>query len=81
LDRRVELLIPLTDNEVRAKIMNILFAYFKDTFNTYIMDDKGKYKLLSNGEKFNLHEYFMKQAINNFKLKNIPKIPFKNKKK
>jgi len=81
LDRRVELLVPLTDSEVRTKLFGIISAYFKDTCNTYIMNYKGEYQLLAKEECFNLHEFFMDEAINNYKLRNIPKITFKNKKK
>jgi len=81
LNKRFELLIPLTDAEVRSKLLNILDSYFKDNFNTYLMDDKGCYKLLKDTNVFNIHEYFMNRAIENYKLKNIPKMSFKKKKK
>jgi polyphosphate kinase len=80
LDKRVELLIPLTDNEVKNKTISILTNYFRDAFNTYLMDKDGDYSLLDKDEDgFNLHDYFIHQAINNYKLRSIPKISFKKK--
>lgn len=81
LDKRVELLIPISDNEAKTKVLSILMNYFKDTFNTYTMNNKGEYKLIKDedDEGFNIHEYFMNEAITNFKLRSIPKISFKRK--
>jgi polyphosphate kinase len=80
LDKRVELMIPITENEVKNKILSILSKYFKDSFNTYKMDKHGEYKLLEKELEFNIHEYFMAEAINNYKLRNIPKMTLKIKK-
>ena len=81
LDRRVELLIPITDSEVRGKLYRIILSFYKDTFNTYLMTKDGEYRLFETDVKFNVHEYFMNEAIQNYKLRSIPKITFKNKKK
>jgi polyphosphate kinase len=83
LDKRVELLIPLTDEEVKIKLLNILGKYFDDRFNTYKMNFEGKYKLLNQDKKeiFDLHKYFMTEAISNFKLQSIPKLSLKAKNK
>jgi polyphosphate kinase len=81
LDKRIELLIPLTDSQVKSKLLSILSHYFKDTVNTYIMNEKGNYELLEKDYKFNIHEYFISEAINNFKLRSIPKISLKVNKK
>lgn len=80
LDRRVEIMVPITDSEVRDKLLDIFKNYWRDSFNTYIMDEEGRYNLLSKKNEFNVHEYFMQQAINNFKLRSIPKITLKQKK-
>jgi polyphosphate kinase len=81
LDKRIELLILLTDSQVKSKLLSILSHYFKDTVNTYIMNEKGNYELLEKDYKFNIHEYFISEAINNFKLRSIPKISLKVNKK
>lgn len=77
LDRRVELLVPIYDPVTRTKLLNIIKSYSKDTFNTYIMDNEGEYKLLKNPYVVNIHETFMDQAIENFKLRSIPKMSLK----
>ena len=81
LDRRVELLVPITEYGVKGKVLSILKSYFKDTANTYVMNREGFYQLLKSSVEFNVHEYFMQEAINNFKLRSIPKITLKQKKK
>lgn len=81
LDKRIELLVPIRSNDVKNKLLNILMTYYKDTFNTYIMNDDGMYKILNKQDNFNIHEYFMNQAISNYKMRNIPKFISKNKKK
>lgn len=80
LDKRVELLIPLTNDDVKQKLMAILNIYFKDNTNTYVMTKDGEYTLVKSEIDFNVHEYFMNQAIKNYTLRSIPKISFKNKK-
>lgn len=83
LDRRVELMVPITEQGTKQKVMDILMSYFKDNFNTYIMNEEGEFKFLKPSEHspFNIHEHFMTTAINNFKFRSIQKISFKNKKK
>jgi polyphosphate kinase len=77
LDRRVEIMVPLTDKEVRMKVFGILKNFYNDTFNTYIMNEDGRYQLLTSAVEFNIHEDFMQEAINNYKFRSIPKITFK----
>jgi len=72
LDKRFELLIPLKDEEVKTKAMKILSMYYKDTFNSYQMTKEGLYEKLD-GDK-NIHQLFMEEAIDNYKLKSIPKM-------
>lgn len=80
LDRRVEIMVPITENEVRTKLFDILLNYYNDSFNTYVMDEEGKYNLLKKHTNFNLHDYFAEQAINNFKFRSLPKISLRHKK-
>lgn len=72
LDKRFELLIPLKDDEVREKAMKILSMYYKDTFNSFQMTKSGEY-IKVDGD-VNIHELFMNEAIDNYKLKSIPKM-------
>ena len=75
LDRRVEILIPLDEENIKIKALSILTYYFKDSVNTYVMDKEGKYSLLKIiNNVFNIHEYFMDEAVNNYKLRTIPKM-------
>lgn len=81
LDRRVEMLVPVFDKDVRKKLFDILAAYFNDSFNTYTMNKKGHYELIDDGGTFNLHDHFMEEAIERFKFPNVPKISLGNKKR
>ena len=71
LDKRFEILTPVKD-EAKEKILKILSMYYKDTFNSFEMDNSGEYHKLE-GE-CNIHDLFMKEAIENYKFKSIPKM-------
>lgn len=82
LDRRVEIMVPVTSSETKSKLIWILTQHFQDTFNTYIMSKKGRYikaqsELL---DSINIHQEFMTQAIANYKYRRVPKMSFKAKK-
>lgn len=79
LDRRVELLVPITEDLMRNKLLNILKLFFNDTSNSYIMNRDGLYSKISSDSNVDIHKYFMQEAINKYTLKNTPKIPFKRK--
>jgi len=79
LDKRFELLIPLKDEDVKEKAMKILSMYYRDDYNTYQMDKHGRYHKLDG--KTNIHQLFMDEAIENYKLKSIPKMVKRNTKK
>jgi len=83
LDRRVEILIPLEEENIKIKALSILTYYFKDNVNTYVMNKEGKYSLLKNNVSngFNIHNYFMEEAVKNYKLRTIPKMSLKHNKK
>lgn len=72
LDKRFELLIPLKDEDVKTKAMKILSMYYKDTYNTYQMLGSGEYVKLDGD--VDIHKLFMAEAIENYKLKSIPKM-------
>ena len=79
LDKRFELLIPVNDNECRAKLLSILNMYYRDTFNTFTMNDKSEFKkdMYNKKNNINIHEEFMNDAAKKYKLKSLPK--FKKK--
>lgn len=79
LDKRFELLIPLKDEDVKGKAMKILSMYYRDTYNTYQMNTHGEYIKLEGN--INIHQLFMDEAIENYKLKSIPKMVKRNHKK
>jgi polyphosphate kinase len=79
LDRRVELLVPITDEGSREKLLTILKTYYRDTFNTYLMNKENRYELLKGATTFNVQEYFMHQAIGNSKLRSIPRMTLRSK--
>lgn len=80
LDRRVEVMVPVTDSECVTKLFNILKTYFNDSFNTYLMNKEGGFELLKKKSEFNAHDFFMREAIKNYKFRSIPKITLKHKK-
>jgi len=65
LDRRVELLFPVEDEDILAKIKEILSFGLKDTVKARILDSKGVYKRVDKRgkESVNSQEYFNKQAV------------------
>lgn len=80
LDRRVELLVPITEMLSKNKLLFILKSYFRDTFNTYVMNKDSRYELLRDKkDTFSVHDFFMHEAINNVKLRSMPKMNLKNK--
>ena len=79
LDKRFELLIPIKNNDAKDKVIKILSMYYKDSFNSFRMLKTGEYVKLSGDE--NIHQLFMDEAIRNYKLKSIPKMIKRDKKK
>lgn len=65
LDRRVELLFPVEDPEVRKKVMHILDLAFQDTAKSRILNSEGTYSKLNKRGKdaFNSQENFLNPKI------------------
>ena len=78
LCNRYELMVEITSKNCKFKLMMILGLYYNDKYNSYIMSPKGKYEKVKGDD--NIHEMFMEKAIENYKLKNIPKFFSKNMK-
>lgn len=75
LDKRYELLAPITSKTVKEKLIKILFMYVRDTYNVFNMDSTGVYSVVDYGKKYqNTHEVFMTEAIESYKLKSMPKL-------
>ncbi|MBO6214700.1 MAG: RNA degradosome polyphosphate kinase, partial [Lachnospiraceae bacterium] len=43
LDRRVEIIFPVYDENIKEKVMHILDVELRDTLKAYYMDSKGEY--------------------------------------
>ena len=72
LDKRFELLIPVKEYSAKNKLTRIISMYYKDEFNTFTMNKDGTY--CKNEGDTNIHKLFMKEAIDNYKFKSVPKL-------
>lgn len=79
LDKRFELMVPIKDENTKTKLLKILSMYYKDTFNSFEMDKKGIFHKVKSDKNVNIHRIFIEEAIENYKLKNIPKMMSKKK--
>jgi len=84
LDRRVELLFPVEDPEVKEKIREILDMNLKDTVKARVLGSSGTYSRVDKRgrEKFNMQEYFQVKANTDARelLKGKPDDAFKPRK-
>jgi polyphosphate kinase len=51
LDRRIEVLVPVEDSQCRAKILEVLDAYFSDNVHAWEIQPDGKHRRLTPGKK------------------------------
>ena len=66
-------MVKITDGVCKEKLTKILQMYYVDDYNTLVMNKDGKFESI-NGSKYNIHEMFIKEAIENYKFKNMPKL-------
>lgn len=67
LDRRVEIMFPILNENIFTRLKSILNAYLNDTENTCVLNSDGTWTMLSlikkkSKDKFNTQEYFYKKA-------------------
>ncbi|WP_058485975.1 RNA degradosome polyphosphate kinase [Defluviitalea phaphyphila] len=69
LDRRIEILFPIEDKNLKNRLINILENILKDNMQTSIMNSDGKYSKINRRRKqaFNSQEYFGELAIEDVK--------------
>lgn len=63
LYKRVEIMFPVRDDDIKRKIVYLLNKMLKDTDNTSIMQSNGKYKKLDDNG-FNSQNYFLEEENN-----------------
>jgi polyphosphate kinase len=63
LDKRIEVMVPIMDNEAKQKLFNILKTCYSDSFNAWVMNKEGKYDLLSKRVDFDAHDFLMQQVL------------------
>ncbi len=64
-ERRIELMFPIEDREIKQRILSILQTILNDTVKARLMTADGKYKRVSGAaKKFNSQEYFRTEAQN-----------------
>ena len=64
LDRRVEVVLPVIDPEIRSYIKDeILESYLRDTRNTKLLKPDGTYRKVSGGEPFDVQMSFVGSQI------------------
>lgn len=66
LDKRVELMIPVDDEQCKEKLLNIVEVFRKDTANTFEMNRKGSYEKLKG--TVDSHKLFIKNSSENYKV-------------
>ncbi len=76
LDRRVELMVPIEASEQKARLINMLHAYFEDNTNSSQLQSDGTYQLNEPKKKkkrFRSQEFLYKQAHQIYQAHTNPK--------
>ena len=60
LDRRVELMFPIEDDDIRARILATMKLYMADNVKAWELMESGNYKRVSGGKKRQAHEILKK---------------------
>ncbi len=74
LDRRVELLVPIEDKDVKVRITNILELYLQDNVKARIQNESGQYKKVGARKginPLNAQDYFANLATERAKTENL----------
>ena len=68
LDKRVEILFPVEQPDLKEKVKHILDIQLRDNVKTRLKKTDGSYEFLRNSEEaINSQEYFCQEAIENVK--------------
>ena len=62
LDKRVELMFPILDEDNAKRARDVLETYFKDTLQSHKLNLSGKYQRVLGGEDINSQEEFYQEA-------------------
>jgi len=65
LERRVELMFPILQEDLRKTVFEILSVYFKDNSNTWLLDSEGVWTRIEPGQgenAFRAQSYFLSRA-------------------
>lgn len=73
LDKRVELMTPITKESSKKEILTILGIYLRRSSEKYIMDKMGVYGHDHKAPNVSCQEIFMKRAVDSYKYRNIAK--------
>ncbi|GHU81078.1 polyphosphate kinase [Spirochaetia bacterium] len=79
LERRVELMIPILQENIKEQVRDILDVYFRDNVQAWDLDGEGKWKrrIPPKGEKpFSAQEYFLSRAEEEAENPRAPKQEF-----
>lgn len=68
LDKRVEVIFPVEDEEIKREVMHILDIQLKDNVKAHILQEDGSYqKINQDSPSVCSHEYFCQEAANRVK--------------
>ncbi len=73
LNRRIEILFPVKDEEIKEKVVHILDCGLNDTKKSYTLENNGDYTKIESDVEFNSQKYFTKNPFKNNKEKDLNK--------